>query len=113
MSISPRDQRVLREIASEISAAEPRLARALTTGRLPALRGRLVAAGAPRVLTGIAWQAPLTILLCLVTGIGMLTAGLVCGIIPLIWVGATLTQFSPAVLGYLYRRSLRSRPVRR
>jgi len=60
----------------------------------------------------MAWQAPLTILLCLVAGIGMLTAGLICDFVPLIWIGATLAQFSPAVLGYLYSRSRRSRPVR-
>lgn len=112
MSISPRDQRILKEIASELSAAEPGLARALATGRLPALRGRMLAARALRAPAGMARHAPLTILLCLVTGIGMLTAGLVCGIIPLICVGAALTQFSPAALGYLYSRSRRSRPVR-
>lgn len=97
MSFSARDQRILREIAREISASEPRLARALKTGRLPGLRGRL------------AWWPPALILLCLAAGIGMLSAGLILGVISLVITGAILTQFSPALFGYLYSRLRKTR----
>ena len=108
MSFSARDQRILREIARELSAAEPRLARALKTGRLPTLRGRLVGAVPRRGQGRLAWWPPIVILLCLAVGIGMLTAGLVLGLIGLFIAGAVLTQVSP-VLAYLFSRTRKSR----
>jgi len=94
MSFSARDKRVLSEIARELAAADPRLARALITGRLPSST----------------WRAPVVISTCLVTGIALLTAGLVLGIVALFCVGAVLVQFGPAACAYLYRRSRGSRP---
>lgn len=91
MSFSARDKRILGEISDEISAADPRLARALATGQLRRGRG--------------AWLAPAVIGTCVLTGIALLTAGLVLGIVALFCVGAVLVQFGPAACAYLYRRS--------
>jgi hypothetical protein len=100
MSLSARDQRILSEIAHELAAGEPRLARALTRTRLPVLRRRpLVAGGQQR---HGAWIA--AILASLLAGIALLTAGLVLGILALACAGAVMTQFSPAALGYLRAR---------
>lgn len=46
---------------------------------------------------------------CLITGIALLTAGLVLGIVALICVGAVLAQFGPAACAYLYRKTSGSR----
>jgi len=104
VSLSARDQRILSEIADDMAAAEPRLARALTSARLPALRRRpLVAAGQQHAG---AWIA--AILASLLAGIALLTAGLVLDILALACVGAVMTQLGPA-LGYLCARARRSR----
>ena len=104
MSLSARDQRILSEIADDMAAAEPRLARALTSARLPALRRRpLVAVGQQHAG---AWIA--AILASLLAGIALLTAGLVLDILALACVGAVMTQLGPA-LGYLCARARRSR----
>lgn len=104
MSLSARDQRILSEIADDMTAAEPRLARALTSARLPVLRRRaLVAVGQQHAG---AWIA--AILASLLAGIALLTAGLVLDILALACVGAVMTQLGPAV-GYLCARVRRSR----
>jgi len=104
VSLSARDQRILSEIADDMAAAEPRLARALTSARLPALRRRpLVAAGQQHAG---AWIA--AILASLLAGIALLTAGLVLDILALACVGAVMTQLGPG-LGYLCARARRSR----
>jgi len=104
VSLSARDQRILSEIADDMAAAEPRLARALTSARLPALRRRpLVAVGQQHAG---AWIA--AILASLLAGIALLTAGLVLDILALACVGAVMTQLGPA-LGYLCARARRSR----
>ena len=105
MSLSARDQRILSAIADDMAAAEPRLARALTSARLPVLRRRpLVAVGQQHAG---AWIA--AILASLLAGIALLTAGLVLDILALACVGAVMTQFSPAAIGYLCARARRSR----
>ena len=56
------------------------------------------------------------ILACLLAGIALLTVGLVLDILTLACVGAVMTQFSRAALGYLcarIRRSRLSRPAAR
>ena len=100
MSLSARDQRILSEIADDVAAAEPRLARALTSARLPVLRHRqLVAVGQQRVG---AWIA--AILASLLAGIALLTAGLVLDILALACAGAVMTP-----IGYLCAMARRSR----
>jgi len=94
MSFSARDKRILSEIAQDLSTVDPRLARAMATGRLP---------------SRTPW-APVVICTCLVSGIALLTAGLVLGIVALFCVGAVLVQFGPAACAYLYRRGRGSRP---
>jgi len=110
MSLSARDQRILTEIARDLAAAEPRLARALTTARLPVLRRRaLVGAGSGPQRP---WPWVAAILASLLAGIGLLTAGLVLDILALAYAGAVMTQFSPAALGFLRARARRPRPAR-
>ena len=105
MSLSAREQQVLGEIARDL-AAEPRLARALTTVRLSAPRRRPLVARRGQRHTG-AWVAVL--LASLLAGIALLTAGLVLDVLALACAGAVMTQVSPAV-GYLCARARRSRP---
>jgi hypothetical protein len=109
MSLSSRDQRILSDIARELAAAEPRLARALTTARLPVPRRR------PLVIADGKRQRPDTwigaILASLLAGIALLTAGLILDILALACAGAVMTQFSP-VLGLLYARVRRPQPAR-
>lgn len=105
MSLSARDQRILSAIAHELAAAEPRLARALTTARLPALRRRtLVSADGGQRLP--VWAA--AILASLLAGIALLAIGLALDILALACAGAVMTQFSPAALGYLCARARRT-----
>jgi hypothetical protein len=108
MSLSAREQRILDEIARDLTAAEPRLARALTTARLSVLRRRALVSGGmpPRPGTWIA-----AILASLLAGIALLTIGLALHILALAAVGA-VTQFGPAVLSYLWARTRRSHPAR-
>ena len=113
MSLSARDQRILSEIACQLSAAEPRLARALAAGRLPSLRRRLLAARSRRRPVQSIWLAPVVIITSLATGIALLTAGLVLGILVLCYVGAVLVQFGPAACAYLYMRAPRVPPIAR
>jgi Protein of unknown function (DUF3040) len=109
MSLSARDQRILGNIARELAAAEPRLAEALTTARLPVPRRRpLVVAGGRPPRAG-AWIAAM--LASLLAGIALLTAGLTLDIPALACGGAVMTQVSPA-LGYLYVRARRRRSAR-
>jgi hypothetical protein len=96
---------MLSEIARDLAAAEPRLARALTTVRLPALRRPLVARRGHRYPG--AWAA--VVLASLLAAIALLTAGLVLDILALACAGAVMTQVSPAV-GYLCARARQSRP---
>ena len=110
MSLSARDQRILSEIARELSAAEPRLARALATGRLPSLWRRLLAARLRRRPVQATRLVPVVIITSLATGIALLTTGLVLGILVLCCAGAVLIQFGPAACAYLYTRTRRSRP---
>jgi Protein of unknown function (DUF3040) len=109
MSFSARDKRILSEIARELLAADPRLARTLTAGRLPSPRRWLTGAGSPRRPGRMTWRAPVVIGTCLITGIALLTAGLVLGIVGLFCLGAVLVQFGPAACAYLYRKTSRSR----
>ncbi len=105
MTLSARDQRILSEIAQDLAAAEPRLARTLTSARLPVPRCRLLVAGGQRHRG--AWVA--AILASLLAGIALLTAGLVLDILALACAGAVMTQFGPAAVGYLCARARRSR----
>ena len=110
MSLSAREQRILSEIARHLAAAEPRLARALVTARLPALaRLRPLVAGGQQHPG--AWTA--AILGSLLAGIALLTAGVVLGVLALVCAGAVMTQFAPAALGYLGARRRRSRAAAR
>ena len=106
-------QRILSEIACQLSAAEPRLARALAAGRLPSLRRRLLAARSRRRPVQSIWLAPVVIITSLATGIALLTAGLVLGILVLCYVGAVLVQFGPAACAYLYMRAPQVPPIAR
>jgi len=106
VSLSAREQRILSEIARDLAAAEPRLARALTTVRLPALRRRPLVARRGHRYPG-AWAA--VVLASLLAGIAFLTAGLILDILALACAGAVMTQVSPAV-GYLCARARRTRP---
>jgi hypothetical protein len=106
MSLSARDQRILTEIARDLAAAEPRLARALATARLPVpRRSALVATDDGQRRPGT-WIA--AILASLLAGIALLTAGLVLNIPALACAGAVMTQISPATLGFLYARARRA-----
>ena len=106
MSLSARDQRILSAIAHELAAAEPRLARALTTARLPALRRRtLVSANGGQQRLPV-WVA--AILASLLAGIALLAIGLALDILAVACAGAVMTQFSPAALGYLCARARRT-----
>ena len=107
MSLSAREHQVLGEIARDLAAAEPRLARALTTVRLPAPPRRPLVARRGQRHTG-AWAVVL--LASLLAGIALLTAGLVLDVLALACAGAVMTQFSPAVVGCLCARARRSRP---
>lgn len=103
MSLSAREQRILDEIDRDLTAAEPRLARALASAqRLTLLRRPLVARGWPG--SGV-WVAVLVV--SLLTGIALLATGLVFGILALAWAGAVMTQGVPAAFGYLYAKSRR------
>jgi hypothetical protein len=110
MSLPACDQQILSEIARQLSAAEPRLARALATGRLPSLPWRLLAARLRRRPVQSTWLAPVVIITSLETGIALLTTGLVLGILVLCCAGAVLVQLGPAACAYLYTRARRSRP---
>ena len=111
MTLSARDRRILGEIARDLTAAEPRLARALAAARLPALRcWPLVAAKGTRGRPGI-WMA--VMLAPLPAGIALLTTGLILAIPVLIFAGALMTQFPPAVFGYLRARARRRRSAGR
>ena len=108
MSLSAREQRILGEIARDLAGAEPRLAQALTTARLPALRRRALVSGGGMPPRPEAWIA--AILASLLVGIALLTIGLALNILALAAVG-TVTQFGPAALSYLWARSRRSHPA--
>lgn len=106
VSLSARDQRILDEIEQDLAATEPRLARALATGRPPRpVRGLRQAATRSRPGRGI--SPPVLIVSCLGAGVAMLAAGLVLGIVALACAGFVITQVSP-VLGYLCHRVSRA-----
>jgi hypothetical protein len=109
MSLSAREQRILSEIARDLAAVEPRLARALATARLPPLRRRALVSGGDRQPRPGAWIA--AILASLLAGIALLAIGLALNILALAAAGA-VTQFSPAALSYLWARTRRPRPAR-
>ncbi|HEY7261643.1 MAG TPA: DUF3040 domain-containing protein [Trebonia sp.] len=116
MSLSARDQRILTEIARDLAAAEPRLARALGSARLPTLlrRRHLVADSGQRPPSASgqrhlgAWVT--ATLASLLAGIALLMAGLALHIPALACAGAVMIQASAAGLGYVCARGCRSRP---
>ena len=112
MSLSAREQRILSEIARHLAAAEPRLARALVTARLPEALARL----RPLVVGGQqhpgAWTAAILGPLA-VAGHRLATAGVVLWCPRPVCAGAVMTQFAPAALGYLGARRRRSRAAAR
>lgn len=106
MSLSERDHRILREIEYSLASSEARLDRALSTGRLPALRWVPVvelrrAAGLGRHM----WAAGAVA--SLLAGITLLTAGLMLNALVLVWVGMSLAQFGPAAIAYTQRKRAR------
>jgi hypothetical protein len=103
MSLSARDQLILSEIERHLSAGEPRLARALQTGRLPALSRKLVGAGVCRGPGRRTWMS-LLIVASLVIGIAALTAGMVVGSRALDCAGIVMAELGPVCLGLAYWR---------
>jgi hypothetical protein len=106
MSLSERDQRILREIEHSLVSSEAHLDRALSTGRLPALR--LVPLvelhqGAKRQRQMWAAGAVASLL----AGITLLVAGLMLNALVLTWVGMPLAQFGPAAIACMQRKRAR------
>ncbi len=108
MTLSERDQRILQEIEHSLASAEPRMDRALNTGRLPALRWASVVelhyAGERKRQT---WAAGAVAFL--LSGIALLAAGLMLNALVLIWVGIPLAQFGPSAIAYIYRKRQKQR----
>lgn len=109
MPLSAREQRILDEIDRDLTAAEPRLARALASVQRLALVRRPLVAGGWR--SSSVWVAVMAA--SLLAGIALLTAGLVSGILALAWAGAVVTQGVPVAFGYLYRSRRGSRAAAR
>jgi Protein of unknown function (DUF3040) len=108
MSLSERDQRILREIEHSLASIEPRMDRALNTGRLPALRWASVVelhyvAERKRQM----WAAGAVV--SLLAGIALLAAGLTLNALVLTWVGIPLAQFGPSTITYIYRKRQKQR----
>jgi hypothetical protein len=102
MTLSERDQRILREIEHSLSSAEPRLDRALDTGRLSARRwASIVDLHHAAVRKRHMWAAGAVV--ALLAGIALLVTGLM-NVLVLIWVGIPLAQLGPLTLAYIYRR---------
>jgi len=106
MPLSERDQRILREIEHSLASGEARLDRALSTGRLPALRWVPVvelhqAAERDRHM----WVAG--VVASLLGGITLLVAGLMLNALVLAWVGMSLAQFGPAAIACTHRKRAR------
>jgi hypothetical protein len=103
MTLSERDQRILREIEHSLASTEPRLDRALNTGRLAALRWPSAvelhhAADRKRQI----WAAGAVA--SLLAGIALLAAGLMLNSLVLTWVGIPLAQFGPTAIAYMSRK---------
>jgi hypothetical protein len=117
MTLSERDHRILREIEHSLASTEPRLDRALNTGRLPALRwASVVELHHAAELKRQMWAAGAVA--SLLAGIALLVAGLLLNSLALLWVGIPLAQLGPCAIAYIHRKtqktegSLRKRAVR-
>jgi len=108
MSLSARDKQILSEIECRLSAGEPRLARALETGRLPVLGRRVLAASAGSWSGALTWTS-LLIVAVLLIGIAALTSGLALGIRVLAGAGIVIAQLGPVCVGLACRRIRASR----
>ena len=107
MALSEREQRILKEIAQDLAAAEPRLEHALISARFPVLRRRLIVTPGDLQRRRRAWIAG--VWASLLAGIALLAIGLGLHMVILLWFGAPLAQFGPAACGYLCRKTHRSR----
>jgi len=107
MALSEREQRILKEIAQDLAAAEPRLEHALISARFPVLRRRLIVMPGDLQRRRRAWIAG--VWASLLAGIALLAIGLGLHMVILLWLGAPLAQFGPAACGYLCRKTHRSR----
>jgi hypothetical protein len=108
MPLSAREEQILSEIERDIAASEPLLGRALASMRL-GLRARgAVGRPAHRLVGGNAGRGwAIAMIAVLLVGIGVLSAGLVLGVLALVIGGVVLTQLS-LVTGWL-ARALRAR----
>ena len=93
MSLSAREQRILSEIERHLTASEPLLGRALASMR-PGLRASGGAGASPR--------RAIVMVIGLLAGIALLSAGLVLNALPMVIGGSALTQLS-LVAGWLPR----------
>lgn len=111
MTLSARDHRILREIENELAVAEPSLDRALAQARLPVLHRRSTVISDDTESGRRVWVG--AICTPLLSGIGLLTAGLILHAVVLICAGAPLAQFGPVTVAYFGKRarSSRRRPV--
>lgn len=111
MSLSARDQRVLLEMDRDLAVEEPRLQRALVTGKLPSpgLRPLVMSHNPQRSM----WVWIAVMFGSLLCGIGLLVAGSALHQFVLIWAGIPLAQFGPFAVGYLGHRAHRRSPRRR
>jgi len=103
MPPSERDHRILREIEHSLASSDARLGRALSTGRLPALRWIPVvelhrAAERKRHM----WAAGAVA--SLLAGITLLAAGLMLNALTLAWAGMLLAQFGPSAVACMYKK---------
>lgn len=102
MSLPERDQEILREIERSLASAEPHLDRALSTGRLPALRLAPIVDPHHAERKRYRWAALAVV--SLLAGIVLLVAGLMLNALALTWAGITLAQFGPSAIAFIYRK---------
>ena len=108
MSLSAREQRILSEIERDLTAAEPLLGRALASMRLGLRDKMAIGPRARRPRGGNGYQAwVIAMLTGLVAGIALLSAGFLCKVLPLVFVGTALTQ--PSLLTGWLARALSTR----
>lgn len=94
MTLSEKEQRILREIEHRLAFNDPHLNRALRTG-WPSLPHRQVLAAG--------------VLASLLTGIALLISGLMLNMLALAWAGIPLVQFGPAAIVLTYRKRRKRR----
>lgn len=106
MSLPARQHRILKEIERDLTETDPRLARALAAGKLPALPWPRLVTANRGFLSRWLWSA--VILAPLLSGVTLLSLGCAFRAPALMYTGVPLAQFGP-LLARCWRHRVNNR----